>query len=144
MSEMTIARAAAAAGVNVETIRFYERKGLIQQPPRPAEGGFRTYPEDTVRRVRFIREAQRLGFSLREAAELASLESDPDVDAAAVHARAIAKLREVDEKIRGLQEIRGALSRLAEACPRRGPLRKCSIIGALHELRDDEGGDGAI
>lgn len=143
MAGMTIGRAAAAAGVSVETIRFYERRGLIEQPPRPAGGGFRRYPQETVRRVRFIRQAQGLGFSLREAADLASLEADPTCDAAAVHRRAVAKLEEVDAKIRGLQEVRGALQSLIQACPRRGPLRACSIISALaRPAGDGPGADG--
>jgi len=138
MNDMTIGKAAAAAGVGVETIRFYERKGLIARPPRPAGSGFRTYSADTVRRVRFIRRAQELGFSRREAGELAALEANPDADAAAVHERAVTKLREVDDKIRGLQEIRDALRALTEACPRSGPLRRCSIIGVLKEATDHD------
>ena len=66
MTEMTISRAAKNAGIGVETIRFYERKGLIRQPPKPSEGGYRIYPQETVARVRFIRQAQEIGFSLRE------------------------------------------------------------------------------
>jgi MerR family copper efflux transcriptional regulator len=127
----TIAQAAHAAGVGVETIRFYERRGLIQQPPKPNGKGFRTYPEETVQRVRFIRQAQELGFSLREAGELLDLRSRPDSDAAAVHARAAAKVREVDEKIEALQRIRNALEALVLACPQTGELGRCAIMEAL-------------
>ena len=80
MSAMTIGNAAGAAGVGIETIRFYERNGLIEQPPKPAGGGFRVYPADTVRRVRFIRQGQELGFSLRQIGELLSLKADPATD----------------------------------------------------------------
>ena len=66
MTALTIGKAARGAGVGVETIRFYERKGLIEQPRKPQDAGFRVYPEETVHRIRFIRQAQELGFSLRE------------------------------------------------------------------------------
>ncbi len=62
MHDLTISKAARKAGVGVETIRFYERKGLIEQPPKPRGTGFRVYPDETVQRVRFIRQAQELGF----------------------------------------------------------------------------------
>ena len=73
MRPMTIGRLADAAGVGVETVRFYERRGLIQQPPKPNGTGFRVYPEETEHRIRFIRQGQELGFSLREIQELLSL-----------------------------------------------------------------------
>ena len=76
MTAMTIGEAAKQAGVGVETIRFYERKGLITQPRRPPGGGFRAYPLETVSRIRLIRQAQELGFSLKEAAKLLALRSD--------------------------------------------------------------------
>src|SRR3546814_1209070 len=92
MQGVTIGRAARKAGVGVETIRFYERKGLIAQPPKPARAGFRHYPEETVERIRFIRQAQELGFSLREVCELLDLRPDPQADAADVRARATAQI----------------------------------------------------
>ena len=70
MTDMTIGKVADVVGVGVETIRFYERRKLIEQPPRPREGGYRIYSDATVRRLHFIRRAQELGFSLREIAEL--------------------------------------------------------------------------
>ncbi len=136
MSDMTIGKAARAAGVGVETIRFYERKGLIEQPPRPAFGGFRVYPAETVRRVRFIRQGQELGFSLRQIAELLSLKADPATDCSDVRRRAQAKLEEVDEKLARLTGIRAALEELIAACPGRGALRACSIMGALEDGDD--------
>lgn len=131
MHGMTISRAAVAAGVGVETIRFYERRGLIEQPPRPRDGGYRVYPAGTVRRVRFIRQAQELGFSLREAAELLSLRSDETAQAVDVRGRVRAKLTDVDAKLRRLQEIRRGLEGLLAACPGRGPVDGCSIIEAI-------------
>lgn len=131
MRGMTISKAARRAGVGVETIRFYERKGLIQKPARPGTSGYRTYPEETVERIRFIRQAQELGFSLREVQELLSLRADPRADAADVRARAAAKLDDVNEKIRRLQRIGQALETLVAACPGHGELGCCSIMEAL-------------
>ena len=131
MADMTIGKAARQAGVGLETIRFYERKGLIERPPKPSNSGFRTYPRETVARIRFIRQAQELGFSLREVHALLELRAVPDADAADVRARATAKLADVDGKIHQLQRIRGALQTLIAACPGRGALRRCSIMEAL-------------
>ena len=128
---MTIARAARAASVGVETIRFYERRGLIEQPPKPNGSGFRIYSEETVRRIRFIRQAQELGFSLREVGELLELRADPAADAADVHARAAAKLDEVKDKIQALRRIQSALEALIAACPGKGALGSCSIMETL-------------
>ena len=88
MSDMTISKAAHKAGVGVETIRFYERKGLIEQPLTPQDGGFRVYPDETVERLRFIRQAQEVGFSLREIDDLMSLRADPSADSGDVRERA--------------------------------------------------------
>jgi MerR family copper efflux transcriptional regulator len=137
MSDLTIGRAARRAGVGVETIRFYERRGLIEQPPKPATSAFRVYSEETVARIRFIRQAQELGFSLSEAGELLGLKADPAADAADVRNRAAAKLDQVDEKIRQLERIRGALQALIVACPGQGELGRCSIMEALGQTRAD-------
>ena len=131
MNNLTISKAATKAGVGVETIRFYERKGLIEQPPNPLDTGFRVYPEETVQRVRFIRQAQDIGFSLREIAELLSLRADPSADCSDVREQATMKLEEVNRKIIQLEEIRGALEDLIAACPDRGALRACSIMESL-------------
>ena len=131
MSTMTIGKAARLAGVGVETVRFYERRGLIDQPPRPANGGFRVYPEQTVECIRFIRQAQELGFSLAEIAELLALRADPSADCADVRDHAEAKLDEVDRKIAGLEHLRQALARIIAACPGQGALQACTIMDAL-------------
>ena len=131
MTDMTIGKIARKAGVGVETIRFYERKGLIEQPPKPPFAGFRLYSIETVRRVRFIRQAQELGFSLREIDELLALRTDPAVDCADVRDRARAKLDEVEHKITRLQRIGAALEELIAACPGEGALRECSIMEAI-------------
>ncbi len=128
---MTIGRAAEAAGVSVETIRFYERKGLIAQPRIAAGSSFRIYPETTVRRVRFIRQAQRLGFTLNEAGELLSLQEDTDADCAIVFDRAQTKLLDIRKRIAQLQDIETALDALARTCPGSGATDDCPIIEAL-------------
>ena len=131
MKTITISKAAKRAGVGVETIRFYERKGLIQQPLKPQDGGYRTYPIETVQRIKFVRQAQEIGFSLREIEELLSLRADPSADCSDVRERAVAKLEEVDRKMEQLGRIRSALNELIAACPGRGALRACSIMESL-------------
>ena len=131
MRTMTISKAAKGAGIGIETVRFYERRGLITQPLKPAAGGFRDYPPETLARLRFIREAQDLGFSLDEIAELLSLRADPEANCAQVQRRAEAKLAEVRRKIERLQDIGAALDRLIAACPGKGALGACSILEAL-------------
>ncbi len=131
MEVMTIGKAADHAGVNIETIRFYERKGLIVQPLKPCHGGYRTYPDETIQRIRFIRQAQELGFSLREIEELLMLRAAPDTDCADVRKRANAKRQEVERKIGQLQKIDSALQAVIAACPSHGGLDSCSIIEAM-------------
>jgi len=131
---LTISRAAERAGVGVETIRFYERRGLIKQPPRPRSGGFRFYDEAVVERIRFIRQAQDLGFSLREIKELLSLRADPGADCADVRTRAIAKRDEVERKVAELGRIRAALDTLIASCPGGGALRACTILDAIEHV----------
>ena len=131
MKVLTIGRAAEAAGVGVETIRFYERRGLIDQPRKPARSGFRTYPDDVVPRLRFIRRAQAMGFSLGEIGEFLSLRADPAADCGKVRERATTKLAEVDRKLAELNSMRAALEDVIAGCPARGALRQCTILEAL-------------
>lgn len=138
--DMTISRAAERAGVGVETIRFYERRGLIDQPPRPRGGGYRFYDDAVVERIRFIRQAQELGFSLREIAELLSLRADPAADCADVRVQAVAKRVEVDRKIAQLRDIWAALDELIATCPGGGALKACTIIDALTGRSGRDGG----
>ena len=131
MKTMTIGHTARRAGVGVETIRFYERRGLIKQPPKPVGSGFRVYPEETLQRIRFIREAQEIGFSLREIDELLALRANPAADSSDVRDRAIQKRIEVEQKIARLERIHSALEELISACPGKGALRRCSIMESL-------------
>lgn len=139
---MKISEAAQAACVNVETIRFYERRGLIDQPRRPEYGGFRTYSETVVDRIRFIRKSQTIGFSLKEISELLSLSVDPNADCSVTLGHAEAKLTEVEQKIASLQAMKGALETLIENCPGKGSLSQCSIINALTNTDEGVGARG--
>lgn len=129
---MRIGTVASDAGVGVETVRFYERKGLIDRPMKPENGGFRSYSEETVSRIRFVRQAQDLGFSLAEISELLLLRADASTDCTVVRDRAEAKLQDVNQKIDRLLAIQTALVDLIDACPGKGPAaRRCSILEAL-------------
>lgn len=135
MTRFTISRAARAANVGVETIRFYERRGLIARPPKPLRG-VREYDRSTVERIRFVRQAQEIGFSLREIGELLSLRADPAADCADVRVRATEKREEVQGKLRQLVRIRDALDRLIASCPGGGEVTACTILEALEQGAD--------
>ena len=126
----SIGQVAAAAGVGVETIRFYEREQLLEQPPRPARG-HREYPESAVSRVRFIRRAQELGFTLREIHELIALQEALRTDCSDVCRLADLKVQEIDAKIRDLSRIRSALDGLIRACGDRDAVEGCAILESL-------------
>lgn len=133
---MTIGQLAARTGVGVETLRFYEREGLLQRPPRRASG-YRDYPADAVRRVRFIRHARALGFPLGDIAELLALRADPNRSCARVRARAEARLAEIEEKLRALRRMKRALEALIRDCEGRGSASVCPILDALdHEEKE--------
>ena len=127
---LTIGTVARRAGVGVETIRFYERENLIEEPPR-RESGYRQYPEETVIRLRFIGRAKELGFSLREIRELLSLRVDPDTSCQDVRRHAEAKIAQIEEKIRTLERMKDVLGRLTDACRDGTPSRGCPILEAL-------------
>ena len=131
MTRITISRAAKAAKVNVETIRYYERRGLIEQPTKPVDGGAREYSADTIVRIRFVRQAQKMGFSLREISELLSLRADPDANCAEVRSRAIEKREDVLDKIGQLSRIRHALDALIARCPGAGEVSACTRIATV-------------
>jgi len=130
---MKISQIAQSAGVGVETVRFYERKKLIEQPRKPISGGFRAYPSEIVTQIRFIRRAQNLGFSLKEVKDLMSLRIDPRADCGEVRLRAQTKRREVIEKIEQLHRVRDALDTVINACPGQGSTRTCSILDELEK-----------
>lgn len=130
MKSLTIGQLAKEAQVNVETVRYYERRGLMPEPPRK-ESGYRQYPQDSVARIRFIKRAQELGFSLKEISELLSLRIDPDTTCADIKRKAELKLADIEGKIRTLQGMKRALTKLASSCRGRGPTSKCPILEVL-------------
>ena len=127
---LTIGEIAKRADVGVETIRFYEREGLLVRPPR-TRFGYRQYAPDTIRRVRFIRRAKDLGFTLKEIGELLSLRMDTVRTCADVRAMARAKVADIDKRISELTRIAEVLNRLAQACRGRGPTSECPILDVL-------------
>ena len=129
---LTIGEVAKRADVGVETIRFYEREGLLVRPPR-TRFGYRQYAPDTIRRVRFIRRAKELGFTLKEIGELLSLRVDTVRTCADVRAMARTKIADIDSKIVALRRIAEVLDRLAHACRGRGPTSECPIIDMLEQ-----------
>jgi MerR family mercuric resistance operon transcriptional regulator len=131
MEGLTTAKLAKQGGVNVETIRYYERHGLLPKVAR-TPSGYRKFSADHVTRLRFIRRAQELGFSLREVKELLAIRLKPDSSCADVRRKAEAKIADVEERIRHLQVIREALGRMTATCAGRGPLTNCSILEALN------------
>lgn len=129
---MTIAKLASEGGVGVETVRYYQRRGLMPEPERPsgtsANGRVRRYGSDDVRRLRFIKAAQGAGFTLEEIGQLLSLDATDDRARARELARA--RVNALDERIRELQDARDALSRLAQVCEQ-GSTRLCPILTAF-------------
>lgn len=125
---LTVGAFASAAGVSVETIRFYQRKGLLPEPDRPL-GSIRRYGEADVTRVRFVKSAQRLGFSLEEVAELLKLEDGTHCIEAREQAQS--KLADVRAKLADLQRIERALTSLVERCCATSGDIRCPLIAAL-------------
>ncbi len=132
MPANTIGQVALKAGVGVETVRFYERKGLIEQPPRKGNG-FREYPVDAVRRIRFVVHAKELGFTLREILGLLSLRSQSAESCDSVKEQAEVKIADIEEKIRGLRRMKSTLRKLTQACERREPTAECPLLDVLDE-----------
>lgn len=132
MNTLTIGQLAKHAGVNPETVRYYERRGLLSAPPR-RESGYRAYPPESLARIRFIKSAQTLGFTLEEIHRLLSLRVHADTSCDQVRMQAEQKLAEVTQKIQALQELQQALLTLTVACARAEPQDECPILEALEE-----------
>ena len=124
---LTIGRLAQAAGVNVETVRYYQRIGLVKKPPKPLQG-IRYYPPDAVNRIRFIKRAQQLGFSLQEIAQLLELGSGQCED---VRHQAEARLTQIESQIKDLQAMRRVLRQLVNDCRRHARPGYCPIVQTL-------------
>lgn len=134
MTFLNIGQVAERTGLTVETVRFYEKKTLINEPQR-SQAGYRQYPPETVKRVQFIQNAKDVGFTLKDIRELLALTRNPDTSCGDIKQRAMQKIEEVDHKIRELQRIHDALGRMITKCDGRGDLSECPI---LEELELDE------
>ena len=130
MKALTIGRLAKQAGVNLETVRYYERRGLLPRPPRSASG-YRQFPAEATRRLRFIRRAQELGFSLSEIGDLLSLRMSRRTTSAGIRARAEAKISDIEAKIKSLDSMKKTLRKLTTACDGCAPLADCPILESL-------------
>ena len=130
MKSLTIGRLAKQAGVNLETVRYYERRGLLPRPPRSASG-YRLFPAEAARRLRFIRRAQELGFSLSEIGDLLSLRMSRRTTSAGIRARAEAKISDIEAKIKSLDSMKKTLRKLTTACDGCAPLADCPILESL-------------
>ena len=127
---LTIGRLAREVGINLETVRFYERQGLLPRPPRSASG-YRLFPTDAKRRLKFIKRAQELGFSLSEIRDLLALRVSRRTTSAEIRKRTEAKIADIDGKIRSLDSMRKSLLKLVRSCGGCTPVSECPILESL-------------
>ena len=130
MEGLTIGKVARGAGLRIDTVRYYEREGLLNKPARTASG-YRNYSPEVITLLRFIQQAKELGFSLNEIKELLSLRITPGKSCADVRTHAEHKIADVDRRIASLKRVRGALVKLTSACSGKGPVSHCPILEAL-------------
>lgn len=138
MNGLTIGKVAHSAGIGIETIRFYEKEGLIE-PPARTESNYRIYPQRDIVRLRFIKRAKALGFTLKEIKELLSLRHDPAASKEDVKRQTEGKIEDIAHKIRDLTRIKETLEMLDQSCDGHGPISECPILDALesgHGLDD--------
>lgn len=136
MGPLSIGQVARQAGVGVETVRFYERQGLLEEPERKPSG-YRQYDGGVVKRLRFIRRAKELGFTLKEVAGLLALSHDPSATRSDVRGQALAKVTDIEGKIRDLQRMKEALFEVTATCRGNGPATDCPILEALNRPAED-------
>ncbi len=134
-THLSIGAAARAAGVGIDTIRYYEREGLLPEPRR-RPSGYRDYDDDAVAQLRFIRRAKTLGFRLDTVRELLALSGDRARGVAGVKQRAQERLHEVEHRLCELERMRAGLQELIDACPGHGALEHCPILQALSHEED--------
>jgi Hg(II)-responsive transcriptional regulator len=134
MESLTIGKIARRAEIGIETIRYYEREGLIEEPPR-RESGYRQYPEETISRLLFIKRAKELGFTLREIKALLGLRIDSSSTSTCDDVRELAeeKIADIRDKIGTLQRMEAALVQLVDSCRRRVVTNSCPILDVLQE-----------
>ena len=142
METLTIGELAKRARVNRETVRYYERRRLLPRPWRSISG-YRIYSDDALRRLRFIRHAKALGFSLNEIKELLGLRVNSAASCDRVRERTQVKIADIDQKIHVLRQMKGALTDLVTACARRRRTNECPILGSLEAngWSEQPGGD---
>ena len=126
---------AAQAGVNVQTLRYYERRGLLEEPER-RPSGYREYPADAVRLILFIKRAQELGFTLTEIEDLLRLRSDQESACSEVRSAAEAKIEDIEQKVLHLRAMKRALSALVASCATEGSPRHCPLLEALDDGKE--------
>lgn len=133
---ITIGKLAAASNVNVETIRFYERKGILIQPKK--DGAFRYYPESYITRVKFIKRSQELGFTLKETVELLELKIKDQARCSDVLSKTEDKISEIEQKIKDLKKMKKSLKDLASCCEDTSiPLSECPVLECFINSKDD-------
>jgi len=132
---MKIGELAARGAVSVQTVRFYERKGLLE-PPTRSSGGFRLYEPEVVDRLLFIRDGQELGFTLAEISELLSLRAENEASCEQIRIVANKRIEALEAKIQQLERMRATLHRLASVCPGDAPAGECPVITFL-EVHDE-------
>lgn len=130
MRLLSIGQVARHSGVSVETVRFYERQGLIEKPRRK-ESGYRQFPEAVIGRLRVLRRARELGFSLPEIREMFDLGAGGEVPCGEVRRRAEARIDEIDERVRDLEKMRLALEEVVRVCEEKNPAGPCPFLEAL-------------
>jgi MerR family mercuric resistance operon transcriptional regulator len=130
MDGFSIGELASQANVHVETLRYYERRGLIPKPHRTVSN-YRVYSSDNLRRLKFIKQAQALGFSLSEIKKLLALRATPRARCADVRRYATRKIEDIDAKIHSLARMRKALQNLLDECSGKGPATECPILESL-------------
>ena len=134
MSIYSIGQVAKQSGISVETIRYYEKEGLLKEPERK-ESGYRQYKQEAIARLSFIQQAKELGFSLKEIGELLSIRSDENNVCNEVKQLAQEKLDNIESKLKLLQRMRKSLKKLVADCPGQAPLNECPILDALEKQR---------
>ncbi len=137
MQQKTIGWVAKEAGVNVQTVLYYERRGLLPAPSRSING-YRVFNDVSVQRIRFIKRAKELGFTLKQVIALLALQGEQDASCAEVSALAVSHLEDIESKIHDLKRMREALIPLVEACPKKGALKVCPIMDSLDKPNDQE------
>lgn len=140
MQSITSGNLAKQANVNPETLRYYEREGLLPEPRR-TETGYRLYASEDVKRVRFIKRAQELGFSLKEIKELLALKRDHHQSAQEVKRLTELKIQDIEQKIQTLSAMKSVLEELAQACSGAGGTGDCPILNCLDDCIPQKGGE---